>query len=242
MVVLGDGAEWIWARAAHFLGGPGVAVVEVLDIFHAYEHPWDAGCAAFEAPEALAAWAEPLEDALYAEGAPAILAALDALAARPLGPVATEVLRREHAYFADNAARMDYPRFVAQRLPIGSGAVESLCKTLIEARAKGARMRWTRARLQALATLRAVRASGDWAAFWAAHPLRACLRCWPPARPRRRAAAPAASAPAPVTPLPEPPPMPVPEIAANPAPPVPARRPSAAHVWRHAPIGRARCA
>lgn len=38
VVVLGDGAEWIWTRAAHFLGGPDVAVVEILAIFHAYEH------------------------------------------------------------------------------------------------------------------------------------------------------------------------------------------------------------
>lgn len=79
------------------------------------------------------------------------------------------MLRRERAYFADNAARMDDPHFVAAQLPIGSGAMESLCKTLIEARVKGAGMRWTRAGLQAVVTLRAVRASGDGAAFWA-HP------------------------------------------------------------------------
>ena len=62
-------------------------MVEILDIFHAYEHLWDAGRAAFAAPEARAAWAAPLEDALYEGGAPAVLAALDALAARaPMSP------------------------------------------------------------------------------------------------------------------------------------------------------------
>jgi len=154
VIVRGDGAEWIWNRAAHFLGGPGIVVVEILDLFHAYEHLWAAGRAVFDTPDALAAWAEPLKDALYEEGASAVLAALDALV--PPGPA---------AYFADNATRMDYPRYVAQQLPIGSGAVESLCKTLIEAREKGAGMRWTRAAAQAVATLRAVRASGDWVAF-----------------------------------------------------------------------------
>jgi len=59
----------------------------------------------------------------------------------PPTPAPAEVLRRERAYFADNAPRMDYPRYVAAQLPIGSGAVESLCKTLIEAREKGAGMR-----------------------------------------------------------------------------------------------------
>jgi len=127
-------------------------VVEILDIFHAYEHLWDAGRAAFAAPEARAAWAAPLEDALYEGGAPAVLAALDALAARPLELAAAETLRRARAYVADNAARLDYPRFVAQQLPIGSGAVESLCKTLIEARAKGAGMRWTARRAASWST------------------------------------------------------------------------------------------
>ncbi len=159
VIVLGDGAEWIWNRAAHFLGGPGITVVEILDLFHAYEHLWEAGRAVFDTSDALTAWVEPLKDALYAEGARAVLAAFDALV--PPGPAAADVLRRERVYFADNAARMDYPRYVAQHLPIGSGAVESLCKTLIEARAKGSGMRWTRAGVQAVATLRAVRASGD---------------------------------------------------------------------------------
>ena len=243
VVVLGDGAEWIWNRAAHFLGGPGIVVIEILDIFHAYEHLWEAGRAVFDTPDALTAWVEPLKDALYEEGAPAVLAALDALT--PPNPAAADVLRRERAYFADNAARLDYPRYVAQQFPIGSGAVESLCKTLIEARAKGAGMRWTRAGAQAVATLRAVRASGDWAAFWATHPLRTRLRLCPPARPQRRVPA-VASAPAEdVRPLALPAPpaaesLPAPLVTAVPA--VPAYRPAATHPWRRAPIGRARCA
>jgi hypothetical protein len=244
VVVLGDGAEWIWTRAAHFVGGAGIAVVEILDIFHAYEHLWEAGRAVFAAPDALAAWVEPLKDALYEQGVAPVLTALDALT--PPDPAAADVLRRERAYFADNAARLDYPRFVAQQLPIGSGAVESLCKTLIEARTKGAGMRWTRAGVQAVATLRAVRASGNWAAFWARHPLRERLRLCPPARPRRApAGAPTPTAdaqplvlpaPAPMEPLPPPPP------SGGAAPASPARRPAATHPWRRAPIGRPRCA
>jgi len=245
VVVLGDGAEWIWTRAAHFVGGPGITVVEILDLFHAYAHLWAAGRAIFDTPDALAAWVEPLKDALYEQGAPPLLAALDALT--PPHPAAADVVRRERAYVADNAARMDYPRYVAQHLPIGSGAVESLCKTLIQARAKGAGMRWTQAGAQAVATLRALRASGDWAAFWATHPLRTRLRLCPPARPRRRAAAVAPAPTADVRPLArpappptEPPPAPPPSVTAGPGAPAP--RPAATHPWRRAPSGRARCA
>lgn len=243
VVVLGDGAEWIWHRAAFFVGGLGIVVIEIVDIYHAYEHLWDVGRAVFATPETCAAWVEPLKDALYERGAEAVLAALDAL--EPPTPRAAEVLRTTRAYFADNAARMDYPRFVAQQLPIGSGAVESLCKSLIEAREKQAGMRWTRAGAQAVATLRALRASGDWVPFWASHPLQERLRLCPPARPRRRAPAgaapPTADAPPLVLPAPaEPSPPPPPSGAAAPA--IPARRPAATHPWRRAPIGHARCA
>src|SRR5205085_4832817 len=42
-VVLGAGAEWIWIRAAHFVGGPGVEVVAIVDLYHADEHLWAMG-------------------------------------------------------------------------------------------------------------------------------------------------------------------------------------------------------
>jgi hypothetical protein len=243
VVVLGDGAEWIWNRAAHFVGGPDIIVVEIVDIYHAYDHLWAMGRALWDTPEAVSAWVEPLKDALYTQGAPAVLAALDALV--PPAAAAADLLRTTRAYFADNAARMDYPRFVAQQLPIGSGAVESLCKSLIEARAKQAGMRWTPAGAQAVATLRALSLSGTWDAFWARHPLRTRLRQCPPARPRRRPAPvppPAVAPPAALRPggaAASPGPPPAPPVAPQAAPP---RRPARTHPWRHTPIGRARCA
>lgn len=39
VVVLADGARWIWERARAFLGLPGVEVVEIVDIYHAYGYP-----------------------------------------------------------------------------------------------------------------------------------------------------------------------------------------------------------
>jgi hypothetical protein len=36
--VLGDGARWIWPRARAFLGLPGVEVVEIVGIYHAYNY------------------------------------------------------------------------------------------------------------------------------------------------------------------------------------------------------------
>jgi hypothetical protein len=74
----------------------------------------------------------------------------------PPDAATADLVRTTRAYLADNAARTDYPRFVARQLPIGSGAVDSLCKSLIDARLKHGGMRWTPAAAQAIATLRAV--------------------------------------------------------------------------------------
>ena len=80
VVLLGDGAEWIWHRARHFLRVRGVELVEIVDIYHAYEYLWTVGNAVFGAGSARAAgWVQPLKDRLYEQGAAPILAALAAL-------------------------------------------------------------------------------------------------------------------------------------------------------------------
>jgi hypothetical protein len=48
-------------------------------------------------------------------------------------------------YFKTNASRMDYDRYRAEGLPMGSGLVEGSCKFLVGKRFKGNGMRWKRA-------------------------------------------------------------------------------------------------
>jgi hypothetical protein len=182
IVVLGDGAEWIWHYAARFLAIGDAEVVEIVDIYHAWEHLGTVATAVFGpgSPAALA-WLEPLKGLLLEQGAAPILAALADLA--PADPPAAEEVRKALGYFTTHQARLDYPRFVARLLPIGSGAVESACKTLIEEREKGAGMRWTKADAQAVASLRALWRSGRWTAFWHSHPQRRRPKVF--ARPRR---------------------------------------------------------
>jgi hypothetical protein len=46
--------------------------------------------------------------------------------------LAAEGVRRERGYFAANAARTDSPAYRAAGLPVGSGAVESSAKQLVQ--------------------------------------------------------------------------------------------------------------
>jgi Uncharacterised protein family (UPF0236) len=182
VVLLGDGADWIWRYGARFLGLEGVKVIEILDVCHALEHLGVVAHAVFgQGTEEAKAWFEPLAKCLVEQGAKPILEALREL--RPGPPEAKDEVRKALEYFSDNAARMDYPRFIALQLPIGSGAIESTCKTLIEEREKGAGMRWSEAGAQSVASLRALHRSGRWDQFWKAHP----QRCRPPVRPHEPA-------------------------------------------------------
>jgi hypothetical protein len=220
VVVLGDGAAWIWERARAFLGVGGTAVIEIVDIYHAYGYLWAVGNAVFGADSSEAtAWVEPLKERLYEQGATPVLAALAALT-----PATAEAAEAHHAavsYFATHAARMDYPRFVAQHLPIGSGAVESSCKCLVEARAKQAGMRWRTPGVQHVTSLRALHRSGRWDAFWRSQPQRRRQ----PERPRQPApVATALAAPPRPVPASQVPGAPAPALAPQPRPKPTARQ------------------
>ena len=72
------------------------------------------------------------------------------------------------AYLQRNAHRMEYPEYLAKGWYIGSGAVESACKTVVGQRLKLAGMRWGEDGAHAVCHLRALYRSekGQWEAFW----------------------------------------------------------------------------
>ncbi len=146
---------------------PRVAVV-ILDFYHAAEHlgrlaqalhPNDADAAL----EQTKAWSRILRD----EGGETMIAVLEEWswpATRGLAALREEVL----GYFRNHVHRMDYPIYEANGWYIGSGAVESACKTVVGQRLKGAGMRWSEAGSHALCHLRALYRSelGQWDGFW----------------------------------------------------------------------------
>ena len=79
-----------------------------------------------------------------------------------------EQLETTSRYFANNLHRMEYPEYQAKGWQIGSGVVESACKTVVGQRMKGAGMRWSEEGAHALCHVRALYRSerGQWDAFW----------------------------------------------------------------------------
>lgn len=147
---------------------PLVAVV-ILDFFHPAEkltglarllHPKDDAQAEAQARE----W----RGLLKGEGGALLAAALrewDWPARRPgLAEAVADVV----GYIERHAHRMEYPEYLAEGWCIGSGAVESACKTVVGQRLKLAGMRWGADGADALCHLRALYRGekGQWEAFW----------------------------------------------------------------------------
>ena len=66
-----------------------------------------------------------------------------ALALNDLPDSARKTLQNLYNYLDTHRDHIDYARFKALGLPIGSGVVESACKWLIQQRFKGVGMRWS---------------------------------------------------------------------------------------------------
>ena len=81
---------------------------------------------------------------------------------RVIGKRAPESMAKERAYWSRNRERLRYGAFRARGLPIGSGAVESSVRRVINLRLKGASVFWTEAHAEGILHLRAHAKSGRW--------------------------------------------------------------------------------
>ena len=164
VVVIGDGAPWIWHLAAeHFPGA-----VQIVDLYHAKEHVWDVAHAIFGSGTAQAsAWATHACSLLEQGDSEALVAAIKALPPIPPEPgQARSCPERAMNYFTINAARMRYPAFRAQGMHLGSGEALAACKTIVSTRAKRSGMRWTPEGIDALLPVRTAVLNGAYDSLW----------------------------------------------------------------------------
>lgn len=161
VIVLGDGAKWIWGIAEeHFHGA-----IEIVDLYHAREH-LSAVAKAVYGPndERLQQWVTARREELDAGNVEAVIASLSRL--RPRNDKVRKVVAAEIDYFKNNTSRMRYADFRKQGLFIGSGVIEAGCKTIIGQRLKLAGMHWTVKGANAIIALRCCLMSNRWEQFW----------------------------------------------------------------------------
>ena len=160
LVVLGDGAAWIWNLAGELFP----QATQIVDLYHAREHVHElANLAARLLAGHRDEWLAARLAELDAGDIPALLTACCAL--RFTGSLARE---RDKAlgYFETNAHRMRYKHFRALGMFVGSGTVEAGCKHVIGQRLKLSGMRWNVPGATGIATLRCQEASNRWEEIW----------------------------------------------------------------------------
>jgi hypothetical protein len=140
----------------------------ILDFYRAAEHLGDLARALHPTDEAMRGdWIATWGHRLKHEGGEAVLKELRSLP-RDGRASASQVLGEVTGYFENHVHRMDYPAYRAKGWAIGSGPIESACKTVIGKRMKNGGMRWGGDGADELCHLRALFSSGEdqWDAYW----------------------------------------------------------------------------
>jgi hypothetical protein len=157
VVIVGDGAEWIWNRATMF-----VSRCEILDFWHALEHAWTFARLRYGEDSVQAdRWVHQIAEDLRAGKVQDVIKALKRL--RPKTAELRASLQSLIGYYTENAGRMRYDEYLRLGYGIGSGAVESAHKQVVHARLRQAGMRWSEAGARRLLALRLLLLNGDWA-------------------------------------------------------------------------------
>jgi hypothetical protein len=259
-----DGAEW----EQKFIDLHCPNAVRILDFPHAAEYVAKAGQAVFGAGTAeTSEWLGVQLHELKHGDSQAVLTKLrglrDDLAAQVEegqgDSEALAVVTSSLEYLEKRQEQIRYREFLAAGYPIGSGAVETANKLLVEARMKGAGMHWARENVNPMVALRTIACGDRWDEAWVEISERLCqqakeraeqrraeqrgakvsitLVALPMEGPEEKDVAPVVQSPAIVT-----------KSRANltlakaDEKPAGSRRPAANHPWRHMPIGRARFA
>ena len=144
LVILGDGAHWIWDRVSN-LAEPGQKVWHILDFWHACDHLGTIGKVLYgEDSKLFMTSFERWRSLLHKGCVAAVIKELQELhASGRYREKQCYDLQGEINYFTTNKQRMDYPLYRHLGLPIGSGVVESACKNVVAKRMKQSGMSWS---------------------------------------------------------------------------------------------------
>ena len=169
-----DGAQWLQGLVDYHRAD----AVRILDFAHAAEYINDIGQGVQAAGGRLPArWFQGVLHRLKHQGPARVLQHLRWLAARYPSPL----MQEKWTYLQKREAHMQYPIYQEAGWPIGSGSVESANKLVVEARLKGAGMRWCRHNVNPMLVLRNAVCNREWKQTWEAsrayrHTLRTKLR------------------------------------------------------------------
>ncbi len=157
LVFIGDGAKWIWNWADDFYSD----AVQILDYYHASEHLHEFADCYFQDSEQKQKWVDEQKKLLMRDNVKCVIKNIQNL--EKTKNKKAEIKRMKLiGYYQRNHKRMMYKTFIDRGYLIGSGAIESAHRHVLQQRLKLSGQRWTMDGLQQMANLRAVYKSKDW--------------------------------------------------------------------------------
>jgi len=161
VIFAADGAKWIWQRTFLLWAAVGLApekVVEVVDWYHAVEKLHVIAKACRWGERRRNAWVRKVKGYLYKGDVERVVAEIEALA---IGRRAKAILKHRD-YFQHNSHRMRYKALRTQKLPMGSGAMESAVRRVINLKLKSPGKFWLLVNAEATLHLRSYLKAGHW--------------------------------------------------------------------------------
>ena len=162
ILFVADGAHWIWNRIPGLINALGLAperVYELLDFYHAVEHLGTvAGLKKTWSSKERKRWISKQRGFLLKGKAADVVQAVQMLCRGRN----SKAIKTERDYFVRNEKRLDFSMIKALNLPIGSGAIESSIRRVVNLRLKGPCTFWYRENAEKMIMLRSFYKAGRW--------------------------------------------------------------------------------
>lgn len=152
LIFISDGAIWLRRMMEEHYADATL----ILDMYHAMSYVGEAGSAAFKKRKRASEWIENQRTLLLNSEVEAVLANIKKL------KIPKELLDTTYQYLDSNRDRMDYLAYRKRGILIGSGAIESAHRTVVQKRCKRSGQRWSIQGAQRVLNLRVCWMSGRW--------------------------------------------------------------------------------
>lgn len=168
VLLIADGAEWIWKHIPPLLKklkSPD-ATYQLLDFYHVTERLHKFADVAFSDEKERNNWFKKARRTLKKSNAMTIIRQMDEFIFEATGErCKTMVIQRNYLLRAYRERRLNYAKILDQKLPIGSGAIESLIRQVVNLRIKGNSKFWLKENAEIILHLRCQWIAESWDSF-----------------------------------------------------------------------------
>lgn len=162
ILFVADGARWIWNRVPELVKALGIAITQfytLVDFYHAVEH-------LVKIADLRTGWKRSERNDWVKKHRRLLLQGKIKQVINSIRTICrgrkSKKIKTEKNYFVRNQSRMHYAQISSMGLPIGSGAMESAIRRVVNLRLKGASIYWLEETAEAMLLLRSFYKSGRW--------------------------------------------------------------------------------